>query len=172
MSFYPVDCMFAKCASGLLLAAVFCLASSTLSADPTAPGGEPTGEQKPAADAPKGFFERDSPLPDPGGLRAKLADKGIVLGLIYTGEEFGNPAGGYRQGAVYDGLLTAGLDIDFGKLAGWNGLKFHALAYDSHGVSGTNVYTRDLNRFSSIDAYDSVRLFELWLQASFFDNAV
>ncbi len=45
---------------------------------------EPTASPTPApADAPKGFFERDSPLPDPGGVRAKLADKGITLGLIY-----------------------------------------------------------------------------------------
>ena len=124
------------------------------------------------AEAPKGFLERDSPLPDPGGLRAKLSNQGIVLGLIYTGEVFGNPTGGYRQGAVYDGLLTAGLDVDFGKLAGWQGLKLHALAYETHGPSGTDLYTRDLNRFSSIDAYDSFRLFELWGQASFFHNVV
>ncbi len=121
-------------------------------------------------DAPKGFFERDSPVPDPGGERAKLADKGIVFGLIYTGEVFGNPAGGYRQGTVYDGLLTAGLDIDFNKLLGWQGLKFHALAYETHGADGTNLYTRDLNFYSSINAYDSFRLSEIWLQTSLFKN--
>ena len=117
------------------------LAPASLRADP-----EPSNsfnDKQPAApaEAPKGFFQRDSPLPDPGGLRAKLAALGIVPGLIYTGEEFGNPAGGYRQGAVYNGLLTAGLDVDFGKLLGWDGLKFHALTYESHGANGTNLYT-------------------------------
>ncbi len=141
--------------------ALWLLTPAILRADPEA-----------AADAPKGFFQRDSPLPDPGGERAKLSDKGIVLGLIYTGEGFGNPAGGYQQGAVYNGLLTAGLDVDFGKLVGWKGLKFHALAYDSHGPNGTNLYTRDLNFYSSINAYDSFRLSEMWLQASLFHNAV
>ena len=140
------------------------LASTALRADPPAPDA--------AAQAPKGFFQRDSPLPDPGGERAELADKGIVFGLIYTGEVFGNPAGGYRQGAVYNGLLTAGLDVDFGKLAGWEGLKFHALAYESHGPNGTNLYTRDLNFYSSINAYDSFRLSEIWLQTSLFENVV
>ncbi|MBE7210936.1 MAG: carbohydrate porin [Gluconacetobacter diazotrophicus] len=141
--------------------ALWLFACTGLRADPQA-----------AAEAPKGFFERDSPLPDPGGERAKLADRGIALGLIYTGEVFGNPAGGYRQGAVYNGLLTAGLDIDFGKLLGWNGLKFHGLTYESHGPNGTNLYTRDLNFYSSINAYDSFRLSELWLQASLLKNVV
>ncbi len=122
--------------------------------------------------ASKSLFERDTLTPDPGGLRAKIADHGISLGVIYAGEGFGNPAGGYRQGAVYDGLLTAGLDVDFGKLAGCKGLIFHALAYDPHGASGTDQYVRDLDRFSNIDAFDSIRLFEIWLQASLFDNVV
>ena len=141
-------------------------------ADPPGQSAAPAGADNPAAPAPKGLFERDSPLPDPAGLRAKLADHGIVLGLLYTGEVFGNPVGGYRQGAVYDGLLTAGVDVDFEKLAGWQGLKFHALAYDPHGPSGTDKYTRDLGRFSSIDAFDSVLLFELWLEKSLFGNVV
>ena len=126
----------------------------------------------PPADAPKGWFERDTPLPDPGGWRGKLSDLGIVPGVIYTGEVFGNPVGGYRQGVVYDGLLTLSLDIDFEKLAGWKGLKFHALAYDPHGPSGTDKYTRDLGRFSNIDAFDTFELFELWAEISEFDNVV
>ncbi len=150
--------------SRVWLVVVSLLAGATLRADPPA--------ATPAPDAPKGFFEGDSPLPDPGGLRAKLADHGIVLGVIYTGEVFGNPLGGYRQGAVYDGLLTTGLDVDFEKLAGWKGLNFHILAYDPHGTSGTDKYVHDFNRFSSIDAFDSIRLFETWLQASFFSNVV
>ncbi len=141
-------------------AAVGLVATTPLRADP------------PADAPPKGWFERDSPTPDPGGLRATLADHGIVLGVIYTGEVFGNPAGGYRQGAVYDGLLTTGLDVDFEKLAGWKGLNLHALAYDPHGASGTDKDVRDIGRFSNIDAFDSFQLFELWLQASFFGNVV
>ncbi len=151
---------------GFLSVALWLVAFTALRADPDA-----AGQDKPA-DAPKGFFQRDTPLPDPGGERAKLADKGIVFGLIYTGEVFGNPAGGYRQGTVYDGLLTTGLDVDFGKLAGWTGLKFHALAYETHGPSGSGRYTRDLNLYSSIDAYDSFRLSEIWMQASLFKNVV
>jgi porin len=147
-------------------AVVWVLLVACLHADPTS-GNAESGEA-----APKGLFERDAPLPDPAGIRAALAARGIVLGVSYTGEVFGNPVGGYRQGAVYDGLVTLGLDVDFTKLAGWNGLKLHALAYDPHGTSGTDKYVHDLNRFSNIDAFDSIHLFELWLETSHFGNVV
>ena len=137
-----------------------------------ADSGAPANAGDPAAAAPKPLFGRDLPTPDPGGLRARLADQGIVLGLLYTGEVFGNPVGGYRRGAVYDGLLTTGLDVDFDKLARVRGLKLHALTYYPHGASGTDKYARDLGRFSNIDSFDTVRLFELWLEASVFDNAI
>lgn len=125
---------------------------------------------EPAAPAPKPFFERDNLLTDSTGLRARLAARGVSFGLLYVGEVFGNPVGGFRRGAVYDGLLTLSLDADFEKLAGWKGLQVHALAYGIHGASGTDKFTRDLGRFSNIDFYDSTRLFELWLDQTLFDG--
>lgn len=133
--------------------------------------GIPAAESSPAPAA-KSLFERDNLLPDPGGRRAKLADQGFALGIFYAAEFFGTPLGGRRPGAVYDGLLTTALDVDFEKLAGWQVLKFHALAYYPHGASGTDKYVGDQGRFSNIDFYDSVRLFELWLDKSFFNGRV
>ena len=37
-----------------------------------------------------------------------------------------------------------------------------------HGEGITDNYTGDFNRLSNIDAYDSVRLFELWFGQKFF----
>ena len=125
-----------------------------------------------AAAVSKPLAERDYLLGDWGGLRTRLADKGITFNLLYTGEEFGNPVGGARRGQVFDGLGSAGLDVDFGKLVGdpWKGLLFHVLAYYPHGASGTGKYTRDLGRFSNIDFYDSLRLFELWVDKTMFEG--
>ncbi len=136
-----------------------------------APAPAKGAAEQPAA-ALKPFLERDYLLGDWGGLRTRLADKGIAFNLLYTAEEFGNPVGGARRGQVYDGLGTAGLDVDFGKLVGdtLKGLQFHALAYYPHGASGTNRYVRDLGRFSNIDFYDSLRLFELWFDYTAFDG--
>lgn len=101
-------------------------------------------------------------LGQPGDGRSRLAEKGIVFGLSYTGEVFGNPVGGRRRGLVYNGLVEPQLDIDFEKLSGWTGLKFHALGYYPHGTSGSRRFVGDAGIFSNIDFYDSPRLFELW----------
>lgn len=133
------------------------------------PAGPAAGEEAPPAPT-ANLLTRDNLLPDPGGWRARLVDRGVTLTLVYTGENFGNPLGGFRQGAVYDGLLTSALDVDFEKLAGWKGLKLHALSYYPHGASGTDRFVRDLGRFSNIDFYDSLRLFELWLEQGWFNG--
>lgn len=108
----------------------------------------------------------DHLLGDFGGARIRLADHGLTLNLIYTGEGFGNPTGGRRQGGVYDGLVEVGADVDFTKLLGWPGTTFHVNAYEIHGPSGTNKDVGDSGRFSNIDFYDGTRLFELWLEQS------
>jgi porin len=99
-----------------------------------------------------------------GGLRARLLERGLSFNAIYTNEVFGNPLGGRRQGAVYDGLLDLGVDADFEKLVGLPGAKLHVNAYEIHGASGSAKYVRDFNVFSNIDFYDSFRLFELWFE--------
>ncbi len=131
---------------------------------------DPSDKPDPTPPVTKSLWERDNLLPDPGGQRARLADRGVALGVFYTAEVFGNPLGGRTQGVAPDGLLTTALDVDFEKLAGWKNLKFHALAYYPHGPSGTDKFVGDQGRFSNIDFYDSVRLFELWLDQSFFNG--
>jgi len=56
------------------------------------------------------------------------------------------------------------------KLAGWKGGSFLAHVLYPHGPSLTEKYTRDFNRVSNIDAYDSVRLCEVWLQQEWSDG--
>ena len=98
--------------------------------------------------------------------------RGVRLSLGYTGEVFGNPIGGARRGAVYDGLVELGLNADLEKLAGWTGARFHADGYYPHGVSGSDRFVGDLGEFSNIAFYDSPRLNELWLEQSLFGGAV
>ncbi len=123
-------------------------------------------EQKPAVS----MFERQQLTGDWGGFRGYLLDHGVTVNAIYTGEVFGNPTGGRRQGAVYDGLLDSGLDVNLEKLAGWTGASFHFNTYELHGGSGTDNYVGDFGRFSNIDYYDSFRLFELWLEQDLFNG--
>jgi porin len=109
-----------------------------------------------------------------GGERDVLDKKGVDFSAQYTAEVFGNPYGGnYGHGAVYDGLLNAGLSIDLEKLTGWwKGASFHANGFWMAGQSGTQKYVGDFSVFSNIDAYDTVRMDELWLQQNFLGDRV
>ena len=94
----------------------------------------------------------------------KLADQGALFQLNYTGEYFGNVSGGFRRGAEYEGLLRLAGRFNLEKLALLPHMTFYVSALETHGEGLTNHYVHDLNVVSNIDAYDTVRLYELWLQ--------
>ena len=93
--------------------------------------------------------------------------KALSFPISYTGEGLGNIAGGYKRGAVYEGLLSVGVQGDLDKLFGWQGASFLVSGIYPHGPSLTGEYVHDFNRVSRIDAYNSVRLYEAWLQQEF-----
>jgi porin len=99
-----------------------------------------------------------------------LTNAGFNFPVSYTGEVLGNTRGGYRQGAIYDGLLEAGIQIDLSKLANWQGATFTADMYFPHGDSLTLRDVHDINVVSNIDAPHFPRLYELWLQQELFDG--
>src|SRR5688572_24834969 len=107
---------------------------------------------------------------DWSGVRKRLASRGLEFTAVYGGEVFGVVSGGFRQGAVYDGLLELGIDLDLEKLLGWHGAKLHLNGFHPHGASGTGKYAHDLGTFSNFDFYDSYRFFEAWFEQSFFDG--
>ncbi|MDR3403783.1 MAG: carbohydrate porin [Chthoniobacter sp.] len=100
----------------------------------------------------------------------RLNDAGVTPLFNYTGEEFGNFAGGVGRGGNYEGLLKLGLTLDLEKLVKWTGGSlFFAVLYP-HGLGVTNRYVHDYNVLSNIDAYDSWRVFEAWVQQDFADH--
>jgi len=112
--------------------------------------------------------------PDTGSMSTRIADskrllsdKGVTLQFSYIGESLANVSGGYRQGAVYKGAVNIGISFDLDKLTGWKGGTFFASSMFTHGGSLTNEYVHNFNDVSSIDTYDSLRLYELWFQQKF-----
>lgn len=103
-------------------------------------------------------------------LREAIADHGVEVSGSYVGEFLGNFAGGLRRGGGYEGLLTLQLDVDAEKLVHWNGAAFRVSMIDPHGRGLTDRYVGDLGVVSSIDAYDSVRLWEAWFEQRAFDG--
>src|ERR1700722_83105 len=96
-------------------------------------------------------------------------EKGITFTGEYTGEILSNLSGGIKEGTIYEGLLKLTLQLDLKKI-GWEGASIFASALYPHGNGLSKDYTGDFNILSSIDAYDSVRLFELWFQQKLFGD--
>jgi porin len=113
-----------------------------------------------------GFWERDVLTGDWGGRRSALEDKGIVLDADTIDETLGNPSGGTRQGAIYDGRLELAATVDLGKTLGWTGATFHVNGYQIHGRGLTANNLHNLFVVSNIEADRSTRLFDLWVEQS------
>ena len=64
---------------------------------------------------------------DWGGRRVWLDDHGLDFSLAYNSESAANPVGGLEQGVRYSHQINFGLDVDFQRLAGFDGLKLHFL---------------------------------------------
>jgi porin len=107
---------------------------------------------------------------DPDGTRAALAEKGVTYGINYIGEILGNPTGGVKQGAIYEGRLEGVFDADLEKLWGATGLSFHTNVYQIHGAGLTRENLQNFMVVSSIEALASTRLFEFWLEQKVTDT--
>lgn len=164
--------------AGLLLCAEAALAQTPPAQTP--PAGQEAAPASPANPTPgaasgapsstpaaTGLWERSNLLGDIGGLRPLLDAHGIEFGLTDTDEVLGNPTGGIKQGAIYEGALEMSLGVDLGKAIGLQGGIFNVSAWQirGHGLSLNNI--DNLETVSSIEALPSTRLFELWYQQSF-----
>jgi porin len=105
-------------------------------------------------------------------IHSASEERGVTFSGEYTGEIFSNLSGGIKEGASYEGLLKLTLQLDLKKIVGWDGASIFASALYPHGAGLSKRYTGDLNILSNIDAYDSVRLFELWFQQKLCDGRI
>jgi porin len=105
---------------------------------------------------------------DPNGLRKRLADRGVVYGLEYTNDVLSNLRGGLRTGTIDQGKLQGILTIDFGKLAGWDGLTAFANVFQIHNTGRIRRdYVGGINTIAAIEAVPATRLSEIWFEQKF-----
>jgi len=132
--------------------------------DKKSPAEDKEEEHKPAdPDTGKSTLSNETLglLPNP------FESRGLKFSATYVADVLGNPTGGLRQGAIYEGRLNLAIDLDFAKLAGWSGLSFHANAFQIHGrgLSRNNIH--NLMLVSSIEALATTRLYEMWFEQKF-----
>lgn len=146
-------------------------AAAAETSDAASPDATPDAAKP--ADKPDGLFERDTVLGDAGGVRGRLSDKGVNFTLIETSENLNVVSGGVRQRSIYEGRTELGLDIDFEKAFGLHGGVFHVNAYQIHGRGlSANALGNNLLTASNIEATRATRLFDLYYQQTFFDDAL
>ena len=110
---------------------------------------------------------------DPFGVRADLARRGIRYNGIYTGEVFGNVAGGKRRGALYEAKFEFNTTWDLEKLAGIQGLTFFGNAFQIHRTAGiSRNYVGAIQTISAIEALPTSRLSELWIEQKVLDGTL
>ena len=93
------------------------------------------------------------------------------LTLNYTSETMANVSGGLERGTKISGMGHVVLDYAFQKSTG-NSPRFllRASGMLLHGESPSKKYIGDELTASNIDGYDSIRLYELWLERSFWNG--
>ncbi len=155
---------FFAAASGLILCHGGALAEQ--------PAADSTKEENPGIPDPSIATSFPAPYRDPGGIRRRLAERGITFELNYTGEAISNVAGGLRRGTKYNGLGEFVLDVDFEKKIGWKGLSFHANTLQIHSGLPTSELIGSLDLISTIEARSTTRLFEAWFQQKLFNDRV
>ncbi len=127
-----------------------------------------------AAPGPNDFWKQDSLTGKWGGFRDELKNDGVSFTPTYTGEVFGNPSGGARQGVIADGVFNLVLDLDLDKMTNGtvDNTTLHANAYYIYGSNLSSSYVGDFSGTSNIAAYNSLRLQELWVQKSFWQSRI
>jgi porin len=143
------------------------LAALQFRADASAPS-------KPASAGPWGVLSGDwqnqNLLGDMGGLRPALAKYGVTLNLTENAEVFGNLTGGVRQGFEENGLTTVTVQLNTQKAFGLNGGTFNVSGLHIWGGFLSQSNLLNLQTVTGIEAFPSVRLWELWYQQKFGDK--
>lgn len=110
---------------------------------------------------------------DPFGHRRWLAERGIAFNLWYRNDTLANTQGGRRRGVVNQGLLETSLQVDLGRLAGLEGLRFFSNQFAIHNTGRIRRdYVGGINTIAAIEAVPTFRLSEAWLEQSLFGGVV
>ena len=107
-----------------------------------------------------------------GGIRTRIADKGITFDTQYTAEIWDNPVGGVSNGTVYTGLMTFQGDIDLQKLLGWRGASFSTRWYWLSGQDLSVEHVGNIFTVSNIAGFHTARMNELWFQQKFLGDRI
>ncbi len=108
----------------------------------------------------------------PAGIFAQQAEEDAAspfeVSVSYTGDLFGNVAGGNETGIRYFDNIDVNMQVNFDELPlGLSGTTFYVYGIGNQGGSISGL-AGDLQGISNIEAENSWRIFEIWVQKKFF----
>jgi len=97
--------------------------------------------------------------------------EGVEFEAVYTADVFSNVDGGVQRGSGYLDNVDLTIAFDAEKLFGWSGAVFSLYVLGNQGDSPTD-YIGDAQGVSNIDADDTWKIYEAWLQQELWSGKV
>ena len=129
-----------------------------------------------------GAFAEDEKAPDWnaetlsgewGGARSSLYDKGITVELTHKSDMLANTSGGAARGAVVLMNSEAAVNMDLGKLAGWDATTAFIQYHVQHGNKSINNYAGSFAGVDNIETGTSTgQFYQAWLQKNSADDSL
>ncbi|MGA1129389.1 MAG: carbohydrate porin, partial [Chthoniobacterales bacterium] len=116
------------------------------------------------------WLEWDAATGDWWRNRPVFSDRGFDFTATYTGQVWGNVAGGVEQNAAYIGLLQFGLNVDLEKSVGWTGASFNTTWTWLSGNEFTALLVGSDYAVSGIAAPAGLSCLDLWAQQNLFGD--
>lgn len=116
------------------------------------------------------ILERAQVTGDWYGTRPVLSEHGVEIFGNFTGEVWGNVAGGLKTGAVYTGLLNFGASVDLEKAVGWKGASMSTTWSWLSGRDASQDLVGNFMTVSNIAGFNTLRMFDLWFQQNLWDD--
>ncbi len=115
------------------------------------------------------FWDQQYMLGDWGGERSRLADKGVTFDFNDIGDLQTDVSGSQEHRFIYFGRFRASGDVDFNKLANFDGEFFvSAICQYGQNLSGDYLHVNTLT--SSIAGVQSERIDQFWYQQGLFND--
>ena len=115
------------------------------------------------------YYQTQTLTGDWDGARSSMHKRGFDLEFEFFGDFFGNVVGGGDKKAHAIGYFEAEVLINAERMIGWTGAQFFFLGY---GLASTDpsVQINTRQTVSSLEATDTIKLFEAWWEQSLFND--
>lgn len=113
---------------------------------------------------------------DWGGTRSSLYNKGITVEIIHKSDVLTNTSGGIKQGSVWMANTEAAINMDMGRLAGWDAITVFVQYHVQHGNQPKDFNGSYVGSFAGVDNIETGtntgQFFQAWLQRNSADDSL